>query len=78
MPLQGPGSVRLRDITHSSMNVLWDAAAGNVLKYIVKYKTNEEEDYKEVRINYMSMIHIVFHILNTTSLSLVTYFTSIY
>ncbi|XP_053566419.1 collagen alpha-1(XII) chain isoform X2 [Bombina bombina] len=51
LPLQGVGNIRVRDITHSSMNVFWDAAPGNVRKYIVKYKTTEEEEFKEVEVD---------------------------
>ncbi|KAM8953803.1 collagen alpha-1(XII) chain [Pelodytes ibericus] len=51
LPIQGVGSIRLRDITHSSMNVLWDAAPGNVRKYIVRYKTAEEEEFKQVEVD---------------------------
>lgn len=51
LPVQGIGNIRLRDITHSSMNVFWDPAPGNVLKYIVRYKTEEEEEYKEVEVD---------------------------
>ncbi|XP_068137600.1 collagen alpha-1(XII) chain isoform X2 [Hyperolius riggenbachi] len=50
LPIQGARNIRLRDITHSSMNVLWDPAPGRVLKYIVRYKTEGEEDYKEVEV----------------------------
>ncbi|XP_056421865.1 collagen alpha-1(XII) chain isoform X3 [Hyla sarda] len=51
LPVQGPRNVRLRDITHSSMNVLWDPAPGNVRKYIVRYKAEAEEDFKEVEVD---------------------------
>ncbi|XP_075058737.1 collagen alpha-1(XII) chain isoform X1 [Mixophyes fleayi] len=50
LPVQGVGNIRLRDITHSSMQVFWDPAPGNVRKYIVKYKTEEDEDFKEVEV----------------------------
>ncbi|XP_041420606.1 collagen alpha-1(XII) chain isoform X2 [Xenopus laevis] len=51
LPIQGVGNIRVRDITHSSMNVLWNAAPGNVLKYIVRYKTEEDEEFKEVEVD---------------------------
>ncbi|XP_078504196.1 collagen alpha-1(XII) chain isoform X2 [Lissotriton helveticus] len=51
LPLGGAGNLRIRDVTHSSMRVLWDAAPGNVRKYIVKYKTDEETDFKEVEVD---------------------------
>ncbi|CAJ0946844.1 unnamed protein product [Ranitomeya imitator] len=51
LPIQGPGNIRLQDITHSSMKVLWDPAPGNVRKYIVRYKAETEEDFKEVEVD---------------------------
>ncbi|XP_075454123.1 collagen alpha-1(XII) chain isoform X4 [Ascaphus truei] len=51
LPIQGVGDIRTREITHSSMNVYWDAAPGNVRKYIVRYKTSEEEEFKEVEVD---------------------------
>uniref|UniRef100_A0A8C5R881 Collagen alpha-1(XII) chain n=1 Tax=Leptobrachium leishanense TaxID=445787 RepID=A0A8C5R881_9ANUR len=51
LPLQGVGNVRLRDITHSSMNVLWDRAPGNVRRYIVRYKPTAEEEFKQVEVD---------------------------
>uniref|UniRef100_A0A8D0HQC1 Collagen type XII alpha 1 chain n=1 Tax=Sphenodon punctatus TaxID=8508 RepID=A0A8D0HQC1_SPHPU len=51
LPLSGAKSLRVRDITHSSMNVYWEPAPGNVRKYIVRYKTAEEEDLKEVEVD---------------------------
>lgn len=47
MPLPKPRDLKLRDVTHSTMNVLWEPAPGKVRKYIVRYKT-PEEDVKEV------------------------------
>lgn len=47
VPLPKPRDLRLRDVTHSTMNVLWEPAPGKVRKYIVRYKT-PEEDVKEV------------------------------
>lgn len=46
-PLPGPRGLKLRDVTHSAMNVFWEPAPGKVRKYIVRYKT-PEEDTKEV------------------------------
>ncbi|XP_069462362.1 collagen alpha-1(XII) chain isoform X2 [Ambystoma mexicanum] len=51
LPLGGVGNLKIRDVTHSSMRVFWDAAPGNVRKYIVKYKTDDEEEYKEVEVD---------------------------
>uniref|UniRef100_A0A672SDW4 Collagen alpha-1(XII) chain n=1 Tax=Sinocyclocheilus grahami TaxID=75366 RepID=A0A672SDW4_SINGR len=38
------------DVTHSSMRLTWDAAPGNVRKYIITYKP-EDGDLKEVEVN---------------------------
>nr|XP_033792023.1 collagen alpha-1(XII) chain isoform X1 [Geotrypetes seraphini] len=51
LPIQGVGNLRIRDVTHSTMNVFWDPASGSVRKYIVKYKTSEENDFKEVEVD---------------------------
>ncbi|EPY83208.1 hypothetical protein CB1_000591007, partial [Camelus ferus] len=50
LPLPSPRDLKLRDVTHSTMNVLWDPAPGRVRKYIVRYKT-PEEDVKEVEVD---------------------------
>jgi collagen type XII alpha len=47
VPLPKPQDVKLRDVTHSTMNVIWEPVLGKVRKYIVRYKT-PEEDFKEV------------------------------
>lgn len=47
VPLPRPQDVKLRDVTHSTMNVVWEPVLGKVRKYIVRYKTPEEE-FKEV------------------------------
>ncbi|KAF7477201.1 Hypothetical predicted protein [Marmota monax] len=50
LPLPRPQDVKLRDVTHSTMNVLWEPVLGKVRKYIVRYKT-PEEDVKEVEVD---------------------------
>lgn len=47
MPLPKPRDLKLRDVTHSTINVSWEPAPGKVRKYIVRYKT-PEEDVKQV------------------------------
>jgi collagen type XII alpha len=47
VPLPRPQDVKLRDVTHSTMNVVWEPVLGKVRKYIVRYKTPDEE-FKEV------------------------------
>lgn len=47
MPLPKPQNLKLRDVTHSTINVSWDPVPGKVRKYIVRYKA-PEEGVKEV------------------------------
>lgn len=47
MPLPPAGELRISEVTHSSMRLTWDAAPGNVRKYIITYK-REDGDLKEV------------------------------
>lgn len=47
VPLPPAGELNVRDITHSTMRLIWDAAPGPVRKYIVTY-TPEDGDAKEV------------------------------
>uniref|UniRef100_A0A4W5P3T0 Collagen alpha-1(XII) chain n=1 Tax=Hucho hucho TaxID=62062 RepID=A0A4W5P3T0_9TELE len=50
LPMPPAGELRVRDVTHSSLKINWDAAPGAVLKYIITYKPDEGEA-KEVRLN---------------------------
>uniref|UniRef100_A0A8D2LYC8 Collagen alpha-1(XII) chain n=1 Tax=Varanus komodoensis TaxID=61221 RepID=A0A8D2LYC8_VARKO len=50
LPLSGAKSLRIRDITHSSMRVNWEHAPGKVRKYILRYKAPEDE-IKEVEVD---------------------------
>lgn len=47
VPLPPAGELRIRDVTHSSMVLNWDAAPGAVRKYHVTYKP-EDGEVKEV------------------------------
>lgn len=47
VPLPPAGELRVRDVTHSSMVLNWDAAPGAVRKYRVTYKP-EDGEVKEV------------------------------
>ncbi|XP_018587679.1 collagen alpha-1(XII) chain isoform X1 [Scleropages formosus] len=38
LPLPPAGELRITDVTHSTMRLNWDAAPGNVRKYIITYK----------------------------------------
>ncbi|KAG7264084.1 hypothetical protein CRUP_009534, partial [Coryphaenoides rupestris] len=40
-PLLPAGVLKVSDVTHSSMKLKWDAAPGNVRKYIINYKPDE-------------------------------------
>ncbi|XP_053142880.1 collagen alpha-1(XII) chain isoform X4 [Hemicordylus capensis] len=51
LPLSGAKSLKIRDVTHSSMRVSWERAPGKVRKYILRYKASEEDDIKEVEVD---------------------------
>ncbi|XP_059354175.1 collagen alpha-1(XII) chain-like isoform X2 [Carassius carassius] len=50
LPLPPAGELRISEVTHSSMRLTWDAAPGNVRKYIITYK-REDGELKEVEVN---------------------------
>uniref|UniRef100_A0A671YA35 Collagen alpha-1(XII) chain n=1 Tax=Sparus aurata TaxID=8175 RepID=A0A671YA35_SPAAU len=52
-PMPPAGELRVRDVTHSTMRLIWDAAPGLVRKYLITYKP-EEGEAKEVK-NQLSM-----------------------
>lgn len=43
VPLPPAGQLRVRDVTHSTMNLDWDAAPGPVEKYLITYKPDSGE-----------------------------------
>lgn len=43
VPLPPAGELRVRDVTHSTMNLDWDAAPGPVEKYLITYKPDSGE-----------------------------------
>lgn len=47
VPVPPAGILRITDVTHSTMKLNWDAAPGEVSKYMITYKP-EEGDVKEV------------------------------
>uniref|UniRef100_A0A3B4UBU8 Collagen alpha-1(XII) chain n=1 Tax=Seriola dumerili TaxID=41447 RepID=A0A3B4UBU8_SERDU len=49
LPLPPAGELRVRDVTHSTMMLNWDAAPGAVRKYLVSYKP-EEGEAKELEV----------------------------
>uniref|UniRef100_A0A8C1WHY9 Collagen alpha-1(XII) chain n=1 Tax=Cyprinus carpio TaxID=7962 RepID=A0A8C1WHY9_CYPCA len=50
LPLPPSGKLKISEATHSSMRLTWDAAPGNVRKYIITYK-REDGELKEVEVN---------------------------
>ncbi|TSO25219.1 Collagen alpha-1(XII) chain [Bagarius yarrelli] len=50
LPLPPPGELTIRDITHSSFLLNWDAAPGPVRKYIITYKPKDGES-KELEVD---------------------------
>ncbi|XP_051951417.1 collagen alpha-1(XII) chain-like isoform X2 [Xyrauchen texanus] len=50
LPLPTAGELRINEVTHSSMRLTWDAAPGNVRKYIIKYR-REDGEQKEKEVN---------------------------
>uniref|UniRef100_A0A671YA19 Collagen alpha-1(XII) chain n=1 Tax=Sparus aurata TaxID=8175 RepID=A0A671YA19_SPAAU len=50
-PMPPAGELRVRDVTHSTMRLIWDAAPGLVRKYLITYKP-EEGEAKEVKNNF--------------------------
>uniref|UniRef100_A0A671YEV8 Collagen alpha-1(XII) chain n=1 Tax=Sparus aurata TaxID=8175 RepID=A0A671YEV8_SPAAU len=53
-PMPPAGELRVRDVTHSTMRLIWDAAPGLVRKYLITYKP-EEGEAKEVSLIPLSM-----------------------
>ncbi|XP_034713985.1 collagen alpha-1(XII) chain isoform X1 [Etheostoma cragini] len=49
LPLPPAGKLTVRDVTHSTMTLIWDAAPGLVRKYLVTYKP-EDGDAKELEV----------------------------
>lgn len=58
------GELRVRDVTHSTMVLNWDAAPGPVRSYIITYQP-EEGDAKEV-----SLSSVVLNFPNITELTI--------
>lgn len=50
LPLPPSGELRITDVTHSTMQLDWDAAPGAVRKYIITYKP-EEGEAKELEVD---------------------------
>lgn len=67
VPLPGTRSLRIQDITHSSMNVLWDPVPGKVRKYILRYKIADEDEIKEVDWKHFSKYLAIWRIILKTA-----------
>ncbi|XP_061650641.1 collagen alpha-1(XII) chain isoform X2 [Phyllopteryx taeniolatus] len=50
LPLPPVGELRVQDITHSTMRLIWDAAPGPVRKYLITYKP-EDGEAKELEVS---------------------------
>ncbi|XP_055362274.1 collagen alpha-1(XII) chain isoform X3 [Betta splendens] len=50
LPVPPAGVLQIRDVTHSTMKLIWDAAPGAVRKYLITYKP-DEGDVKEAEVN---------------------------
>ncbi|XP_031703091.1 collagen alpha-1(XII) chain isoform X1 [Anarrhichthys ocellatus] len=50
LPLPPAGKLTVRDVTHSTMWLIWDAAPGLVRKYLITYKP-EDGDAKELEVD---------------------------
>ncbi|TRY57351.1 hypothetical protein DNTS_024942 [Danionella cerebrum] len=50
LPLPPAGELKITEVTHSSMRLTWDAAPGNVKKYIITYK-REDGELKEMMVD---------------------------
>ncbi|CAL1574935.1 unnamed protein product [Knipowitschia caucasica] len=69
LPLPPAGELKVRDITHSSMRLIWDAAPGNVRKYIVMYQP-EEGDPKEIEVDGSLTTKVLENLVSQTEYSL--------
>ncbi|KAM3870859.1 collagen alpha-1(XII) chain-like [Diretmus argenteus] len=50
LPLPPAGELRVNDVTHSSMRLIWDAAPGAVRKYLITYRP-EDGEAKELEVD---------------------------
>nr|XP_023970152.1 collagen alpha-1(XII) chain isoform X1 [Chrysemys picta bellii] len=66
LPLAGAKSLRVRDITHSSMNVIWDPAPGKVRRYLLRYKTTLGDEPKEVEVDKSKTSTVLSSLLSQT------------
>uniref|UniRef100_A0A3Q0R0B0 Collagen alpha-1(XII) chain n=1 Tax=Amphilophus citrinellus TaxID=61819 RepID=A0A3Q0R0B0_AMPCI len=69
LPMPPAGELRVRDITHSTMRLDWDAAPGPVRKYLVTYKP-EEGDAKELEVGGSVTTRLLDNLISQTEYAL--------
>ncbi|XP_034531147.1 collagen alpha-1(XII) chain [Notolabrus celidotus] len=69
LPLPPAGELKVRDITHSSMRLNWDAAPGLVRKYLITYKP-EEGDTKELEVGGSLTTRVLDNLMSQTEYAL--------
>ncbi|XP_024152990.1 collagen alpha-1(XII) chain isoform X2 [Oryzias melastigma] len=69
LPIPPSGDLNVRDVTHSTMVLYWDAAPGAVRKYIVTY-TPEEGDTKELEVGGRITTKLLEKLISQTEYSL--------
>ncbi|KAK5857192.1 hypothetical protein PBY51_010450 [Eleginops maclovinus] len=69
LPLPPAGKLMVREITHSSMRLIWDAAPGAVRKYLLTYKP-EDGDAKELEVDGSLTTRVLEELTSQTEYSL--------
>ncbi|XP_066579143.1 collagen alpha-1(XII) chain isoform X2 [Amia ocellicauda] len=66
LPLPPAGELRISDVTHSTMNLNWDAAPGNVRKYIITYKPVDGDEAKEIEVGGRTTTKVLDNLISQT------------
>ncbi|XP_077586812.1 collagen alpha-1(XII) chain isoform X3 [Stigmatopora nigra] len=69
LPLPPVGELRVQDVTHSTMRLIWDAALGPVRKYLITYKP-ETGDAKELEVGGSLTTTVLDNLMSQTEYSL--------
>ncbi|RVE57033.1 hypothetical protein OJAV_G00212260 [Oryzias javanicus] len=69
LPIPPSGELNVRDVTHSTMVLYWDAAPGAVRKYIITY-TPEDGDPKELEVGGRITTKLLERLISQTEYSL--------
>ncbi|XP_041667909.1 collagen alpha-1(XII) chain isoform X2 [Cheilinus undulatus] len=69
LPLPPAGELKVRDITHSTMRLIWDAAPGPVRKYLVTYKPEDGEP-KELEVGGSVTTRVLDNLVSQTEYAL--------